>query len=127
MDSVQTDNERMAMELEKTTMVTQKQKEDYKRLHEECHQVQEAHDRAALQLARAQDAEAKYKDDFDRASYDLNMLRERSDKAQSELVKLRAEKEKGRYLFDVGNFWTPSPPLILPLIRIRMGITLITV
>ena len=63
----------MALELEKEKMMSNKQKEDNKRLMEELVQLQDMYDKTSIELTKTKDLEIKLKDDMERTTYDLEM------------------------------------------------------
>ena len=89
-----TDHERVTLELDKEKLISNKHKEDSKKLLEEFTSLQEMYDKTNMELSKTKDMEIKLKEDYERATYDLEMCRERFDKCQTELRTVRQEKDK---------------------------------
>ena len=94
-------------------MISNKHKEDSKKLLEDFTSLQDNYDKTSMELIKTKDMEVKLKEDLERANYDLEMCRERwqkknfislfkiqsflcfrFDKCQTELRSLRQEKDK---------------------------------
>ena len=82
------------MELDKEKLISNKHKEDSKKMLEEFTSLQEMYDKTSIELSKTKDMEIKLKEDYERATYDLEMCRERFDKCQTELRSTRQEKDK---------------------------------
>lgn len=65
------------MELDKEKLISNKHKEDSKKLLEDLTALQDNYDKTSMELIKTKDMELKLKDDLERANYDLEMCRER--------------------------------------------------
>ena len=68
---------RLTIELDKEKLISNKHKEDSKKLLEDLTSLQEMYDKTSMELVKTKDIEVKLKEDYERASYDLEMCRER--------------------------------------------------
>ena len=58
-------------------MISNKHKEDSKKLLEDFTSLQDNYDKTSMELIKTKDMEVKLKEDLERANYDLEMCRER--------------------------------------------------
>lgn len=68
---------RLTIELDKEKLISNKHKDDSKKLLEDLTSLQEMYDKTSMELVKTKDIEIKLKEDYERATYDLEMCRER--------------------------------------------------